>query len=138
MEVKLEGDEEIIDKLLGFLQAKFPRLKFKAKVPLRELFPKPESKWLKSIWQFGHADIVVYRHGEPVCIIEPGGFYHTRDEKQKLRDKKKDKLCKLNGVNVLRMYNNTVNRFCNPKIPPYNGKQIFKRLLRKYFYSKVK
>jgi len=134
----LQGDEEIIEKLLEFLRAKFPRLKFKSKVPLRELFAEPESKWLKSIWRFGHGDIVVYRHGKPVCIIEPGGFYHTKDETQKLRDKKKDKLCKLNGVNVLRIYNNTVYRFCNPKVPPYNGKQIFKRLLRRYFYSEIK
>jgi len=134
----MEGDEKILEKLVNYLRGTFPRLRFRVKVPLKELFPEPESKWLKSIWQFGHGDVVVYRHGKPVCIIEPGGFHHTRDEKQKLRDKKKDKLCKLNGVNVLRIYNSTIHRFCNPKIPPYNGKQIFKRLLRKYFYSEVK
>jgi len=122
----MEGDEKVLEKLVSYLEETFPRLKFKVKVPLRELFPEPDSKWLKSIWQFGHGDIVVYRHGKPVCIIEPGGNAHFKDEKQRDRDRRKDKLCRENGVNCLRVSNSFVDYF---------SKSITKKLLKKYFYS---
>jgi len=125
----LQGDEEIIEKLLSYLRQNFPRLKFRSKVPLRELFPEPKGRYLKSIWNHGHGDICVFRHNRLVCIIEPGGSAHFKDEKQKDRDRRKDKLCRENGVNCLRVSNSFVNYF---------SKLITKKLLKKYFYSLVR
>jgi hypothetical protein len=126
--LKIKGDEEIIDKLYHYLRKTFnPKLRFEIKKPLRELFPKPENKWLLSIWNYGHADISVFRHGGLVTIIEPGGWYHAKDKKQRINDLKKDTLCKINKVNCLRIFNNVVeNDLGNPK---------FKKLLKKYFYE---
>jgi len=126
---KIQNDEEIIDKLYSYLNVNFSRLKFKMKEPLKNIFPEPENRWLKSFWKNNsHADISVYRHGKLVCIIEPGGWYHIQDEKQKVRDLKKDKICKINGVNCLRFFNDVVNNKLD------NSKT--KRLFKKYFYGR--
>jgi hypothetical protein len=125
-----QGDEKIIEKLFNYLVDNFPRLEFKVKVKLKELLPEPENKWLKSFWKNNsHADISVFRHGKLVCIIEPGGWYHAKDKKQKVRDTKKDKICQENGVNVLRFFNNVVeNDLENIK---------FRRLVKKYVYGSL-
>jgi len=84
MENKIEqvqGDEEIIEKLYSYLVATFPRLNFKVKIPLKELFPEPENRWLNSIWRYGHGDICTFRHGKLVALLEPGGHNHFSDEK---------------------------------------------------------
>jgi len=126
----IQNDEVIIEKLYSHLNTNFPRLKFKVKIPLKELFPEPENKWLKSFWRHNsHADIAVFRHNKLVAIIEPGGWYHAKDKKQKVRDSKKDKICKFNGVNCLRIFNNVVNNDLN--------NPIFRKLLKKYFYGLV-
>jgi len=126
----IQNDEAVIEKLYSHLNSNFPRLKFKVKIPLKELFPKPENQWLKSFWSNNsHADIAVFRHNKLVAIIEPGGWYHVKDEKQIIRDSKKDKICKINGVNCLRIFNNVVNNdLDNPK---------FRKLLKKKFYGLV-
>jgi len=123
--VALQGDEEIIEKLMEHLELHFPRLKFQAKTPLKELFIKPR-RWLRSMWARGHADISVFRHGQLVCIVEPGGYAHFKDLKQRNRDKRKDKLCSENRVNILRVANSFVNHL---------EKGITKKLLKKYFYG---
>jgi len=125
--LKIQNDEIIIEKLYSHLISEFPRLRFEVKIPLKQLFSEPENKWLKSIWSYGHADIVAFRHGKLITVIEPGGFFHLKSNKQKLRDRKKDRLCELNNVNVLRLVNSIVdNGMCNKK---------FKKLLKKYFYG---
>ncbi|MBA7546436.1 hypothetical protein ES705_38828 [subsurface metagenome] len=128
--LRIQNDNEIIEKLYSYLISEFPRLKFKVKIPLKKLFPEPGNRWLKSFWNNNsHADISVFRHNKLVCIIEPGGWYHAKDEKQKIRDSKKDKICKINDVNCLRLFNNVVNNdLDNPK---------FRKLLKKKFYSGV-
>jgi len=124
--MQLQGDEKTLDKLLGHLRKDFPRLSFALKTPLRELFPKPEKKYLMSIWGGGHADIVVLRHRKLVAIIEPGGNNHFKEDKQKDRDKRKDWLCRENGVNCLRVSNGFIS---------YLDKPITRKLLKKYFYG---
>jgi len=126
----IQNDEKIIGKLYSHLINEFPRLKFRIKIPLKELFPKPENKWLQSFWNNNsHADISVFRHERLVAIIEPGGWYHAKDEKQKIRDSKKDKICRDNGINCLRIFNNVVDDLNNLK---------FRKLLKKYFYGLVR
>jgi len=128
--LKIQDDKIIINKLYSHLIDKFPRLKFETKIPLKKLFPEPDNRWLKSFWNNNsHADISIFRHNKLVCIIEPGGWYHASDEKQKIRDSKKDKICRENRVNCLRIFNNVVNGdLNNPK---------FRKLLKKYFYGVV-
>lgn len=125
----IQNDETIIQKLYNWLIINFPRLRFEIKVSLKKLFPKPKNKWLQSFWNNNsHADISVFRHNKLICIIEPGGWYHAKDEKQKVRDSKKDKICKINRVNCLRIFNNVVENYLNhPKS---------RRLLKKHFYGR--
>lgn len=124
-----QGDEEVLQKLLTYLEREFPKLKFKTKVQLKELFCEPQSKYLKSFWRNrSHADIAVFRHCKLVCIIEPGGYSHFKDKKQQVRDEKKDKICRQNGVNCLRVTNSFVD---------YLNKKVSKKLLKKYFYGLV-
>ena len=127
---KIKDDKEIIDKLYLYLSNNFPRLKFKKKIFLKDLFPKPKNKWLQSFWNNNsHADISVFRHHKLVCIIEPGGWHHVKDEKQKIRDSKKDKICQENKIKCLRIFNNVVNGDLD------NSK--FRKLLKKYFYGRM-
>jgi len=128
--LRIQNDNEIIEKLYSHLTNEFPRLKFKIKIPLKKLFPEPKNKWLKSFWgNNSHADISVFRHNKLIAIVEPGGWYHASDKKQKIRDSKKDKICKINGVNCLRIFNDVVNGDLN--------NQKFRRLLKKKFYGRV-
>lgn len=128
--LKIQQDDKIIiEKLYSHLITEFPKLKFKVKIPLKKLFPEPKNKWLRSFWSNNsHADVSVFRHNKLVCIIEPGGWYHAKDERQKIRDSKKGRICKINKVNCLRVFNNVINNDL--------GNLKTKRLLKKYFYSK--
>lgn len=124
---QLQGDEEVIEELSSFLNNSFPRLSFRTKVPLKELFPEPKNRVLRSFWgNNSHADIVAFRHSKLVCIIEPGGSAHVKDEKQKIRDKKKDEICQLNGTNLLRFFNSVIKDI---------GKAKLRKELKKAFYS---
>jgi len=123
-----QGDEKVIEKLATFIESNF-RLTVKMKVPLRELFPEPEKRYLRSFWNFGsHADLAVFRHGKLVCVLEPGGKAHFSDEKQKERDKKKRRICKINGVSCLQLGNSIINHL---------NKSKTQRFFKKYFYSLV-
>lgn len=129
--LKIQNDNEIIEKLYSHLTNEFPRLKFKIKIPLKKLFPEPKNKWLKSFWgNNSHADISVFRHDKLIAIVEPGGWYHAKDKKQKIRDSKKDRICQENKINCLRLFNNVVNGDLN--------NQKFRKLLKKNFYGKVR
>lgn len=122
----LQGDEETIKKLLCFLRKTFPRLNFESKKSLKELFPEPKSTYLKLFWKLAHGDVVVYRHEKLVCVLEIGGRAHFSDKTQRLRDSKKDKICRINNVNCLRVSNSFLTDMVKP---------IGKKLLRKAFYG---
>lgn len=123
-----QGDEAILEEICDHIINHWNlKVSIKTKTPLREMFPEPKNKWLLSIWRYGHADISIFKHNKLVAVIEPGGWhYHLKDEKQLLRDKKKDKLCELNNVNCLRVVNDIVNYLDLPKT---------KKLIRKYIYG---
>jgi len=92
--------------------------------PLSKLFPKPENPGLKHIWTYGSADIVIYRKGRPVAIIEPGGQHHF-EEKQSLNDRRKWKLAELNGVKCLFVMNGVMRSLSNRKWRSLLGKFLF-------------
>ena len=58
-------------------------LSIRKEIRLNKVFLEPENVGLKHIWRYGSADLVVSRHGKPVCIIESGGSHHW-EEKQSL------------------------------------------------------
>jgi len=121
-----EDDTKDLRVISSFIEHNF-RLTTKIKVPLKELFPKPEKKHLQRFWgNNSHADIPIFRHHKLVLIIEPGGKAHFSDKKQIIRDKKKYAICKLNGVNLLSISNSVIGYLDDKKT---------KRLFRKYIYG---
>lgn len=123
-----QSDEETIGTLTSWITDNF-RVTVKIKVPLKELFPEPEEKHLKRFWRKdSHADIAVFRHQQLACIVEPGGFAHFSDRKQRIRDKKKDVICRNNNVNCFRIANSVIR---------YLDLSVVKRRFRKYFYSQM-
>jgi hypothetical protein len=76
----------------------------KKEVQLRKLFPEPENEGLHHIWRYGSADLVVYKNGKAVLIIESGGSHHW-EKKQALNDRRKSKLADMNNVKCLIMMN---------------------------------
>jgi len=126
---KIQGDEENINRLYFYLIANFPRIHSKIKIPLRKLVPEPKSSYYKSIWRYGHGDVVIYRHNKLACIIELDGMAHFTNSEQIGRDQRKDKLCKMNGINVLRVGNCIISHLDSSKT---------RKLLKKYIYGEVR
>jgi hypothetical protein len=108
-----------------YIEKTWPKLVVKLEIPLSKLFPKPENKGLLHIWRYGAADVVVYRNGKLVCIVEPGGAHHMTDEKQKKNDRRKWKLCDINHVKCLRVMNGTLDALSNRKKRQMVGNHIF-------------
>ena len=125
---KKSSDVKTIKKYIKWLVVNFPRLKFKTHVPLTEILKAPEPPVLKRFWEhhWAHADIVVYRHGKPICILEPGGYQHVTDKKQTLRDRKKFLVCENSNVSMLSLMNSTLECMEMPG---------FKRMLKCFFYG---
>jgi hypothetical protein len=109
--------KEYIERTWKFFYVKVER-------PLRELFPEPENKGLKHIWKYGSADLIIYRNNKIICIIEPGGSHHW-EEKQQLNDRRKWKLCEINGVRCLRMMNGLQDQLSKKKWRNLLGSFLF-------------
>lgn len=125
-----QGDEEILETLSSWITDNFRVTVGTPNTPLKELFPEPEKQHLKKfVENNSHADLPILRHDKLVCIVEPGGFAHFSDKKQRIRDKKKDAICRINNVNCLRISNDVVNHL---------HKTETKRLFRKYIYGMVR
>lgn len=110
-----------------FIQKNWINFDVILEVPLRELFPKPDGIGLKSIWEHGSADVVIYhkQSGNIVAIFEPGGCHHFTDPLQIKRDKRKWKLCQINGVRCFRYANNLLKDLSNRKKRRMFGKFLF-------------
>lgn len=117
-----EKTKELINK---FWKGKFT---FKTEIPLKKLFPEPENKNLKHVWNYGHADLVVFRNEKLISVFEPGGAYHLKDEKQIQNDILKYKLCKLNKVACCHFTNNTLEKLkSNREKRKFLGSYLFKK-----------
>lgn len=97
----------------------------KKEIFLRELLPEPKNSGLKHIWKYGADDLVVYRNGKIVCVIEPGGSHHFQDEKQMKNDRRKWKLHEINGIKLLRIANGVFDQLSNRKKRQLLGKFLF-------------
>lgn len=92
---------------------------------LKEIFPEPDNVGLKHIWKYGEADIVVCRKGKIIAIFEPGGFQHIFDKKQAKNDRRKWKLCEINGVSCCHIMNGVLAQCSNRKQRSLLGKFLF-------------
>ena len=105
---------EDIKQIEAYINRTWKHLSTEKEIRLNKLFPEPENVGLKHIWRYGSADLIVYRHKKPVCIIESGGSHHW-EEKQSLNDRRKWKLAEVNGVRCLTMMNGMMERLSNRK-----------------------
>jgi hypothetical protein len=115
---------EDIRKIEAYINATWPRFATQKEVRLSKLFPEPDNTGLRHIWKFGSADLVVYRDGKPVSIIESGGTHHF-EEKQSLNDRRKWKLAEINGVRCLTMMNGLMEGLSKRKWRLLLGRYLF-------------
>lgn len=108
-----------------YINKTWPKFSTQVEVPLKDLFLEPENKGLAHIWKYGAADLVVRKNDNIVCIIELGGGQHF-EEKQSLNDRRKWKLCEINGVRCLSMVNS---------VPTQLSKRKWRRLLGRFIFG---
>lgn len=113
-----------ISQIKAYLIRTWKHLTTRVEVDLKDVFPKPENKGLLHIWKWGSADLLVYRHGKLVCLIESGGSHHW-EKKQSLNDCRKWKLAEINGVRCLTMMNGMMKRLSIRKWRELLGRYIF-------------
>jgi hypothetical protein len=117
---------EDIRQIEAYINRTWKHLSTEKEIRLNKIFPEPENVGLKHIWRYGSADLVVYRHDKPTCIIESGGSHHW-EEKQSLNDRRKWKLAEINGVRCLTMMNGMMERLSNRKWRELLGGFLFGR-----------
>ena len=115
---------EEIRKIEAYINSTWEQFTTRKEVKLRELFPEPDNTGLRHIWKYGSADLVVSKDGKPVCIIEAGGAQHWED-KQSLNDRRKWKLCEVNGVRCLTMMNGLMASLSKRKWRELLGRYLF-------------
>ena len=113
-----------IKQIEEYINKTWKHLSTEKELRLNKVFPQPVNVGLKHIWRYGSADLVVSRHGKPVCIIESGGSHHW-EEKQSLNDRRKWKLAEINGVRCLTMMNGMMGRLSNRKWRNLLGRYLF-------------
>jgi len=118
-------ETEITKQLIGkFWKNKFT---FQKEISLKKLFPDPESKNLRHIWNHGRADLAIFRNRKLISIFEPGGIHHLKDKKQIQNDILKYKLCRLNKVACCHFTNNTLEKLrSNREKRKFLGSYLFK------------
>ena len=115
---------EDIKQIEAYINRTWKHLSTEKEIRLKKVFPEPENVGLRHIWRYGSADLIVYRHKKPVCIIESGGSHHW-EEKQSLNDRRKWKLAEINDVRCLTMMNGMMERLSNRKWRELLGRYIF-------------
>jgi hypothetical protein len=122
--IAIEIVTEDIKQIEKYINKTWRRFTTQKEVRLNKLFPEPENKGLRHIWKYGSADLVVYKDGQAICIIESGGSHHW-EEKQSLNDRGKWKLAEKNGVRCLIMMNALKQRLSNRKWRSLLGRYLF-------------
>jgi hypothetical protein len=107
-----------------FINNNFPRFSTEIEVPLCKLFAQPENKGLKHIWTYGSADLVVRKDDKIVAVFEPGGKHHW-EEKQSLNDRRKYKLCQINGVRCCSMMNSVIKNLSKRQLRKLIGATLY-------------
>jgi hypothetical protein len=107
-----------------YIHKTWPKVRTVKPLRLSKLFPEPDNVGLKHIWKYGEADLVVFRHGLPVCIVEPGGAHHF-EEHQSHNDRRKWKLAEINGVRCIHTVNGLQNRLSKRKLRQLLGGFIY-------------
>ena len=115
---------EDIKQIEAYINRTWKHLSTQKEIRLNKIFPEPENVGLKHIWRYGSGDLVVSRHGKPVCIIESGGSHHW-EEKQSINDRRKWKLGEINSVRSLTMMNGMMGRISNRQWRTLLGRYIF-------------
>lgn len=115
---------EDVRQIEAYINQTWKQFETVKEVRLNKLFPEPENPGLRHIWRYGSADLVIYRKGQPVCIIESGGSHHWK-EKQSLNDRRKWKLAEVNEVRCLTMMNGMMDRLSNRKWRGLLGRYLF-------------
>lgn len=111
--------------IASFIRKKWGRkFDIKLEVKLSDLFDEPTNPGLKHIWTYGCCDIVVYKNNKPIAVIEPGGGHHF-EEKQMKNDRRKYKLCEINGVKCLHLMNGVIGKLSNRKVRSMFGSVLF-------------
>ena len=115
---------EEVKKIDDYINKTWKKFSTETEVKLSRLFPKPANSGLNHIWKYGAADLVIRFKSRIIAIIEPGGAHHF-EEKQMRNDRRKWKLCEINGVRCLRMMNGVFDRLSNRKRRCLLGKFLF-------------
>jgi len=116
--------EEAIN-IKEYINDKWPYFEVNLERRLSELFPEPSNVGLKHIWKYGSADLSIFLKDELIAVIEPGGSHHFNDERQVKNDRRKWKLCDINGVNCLFILNGVLNRLSNRRRRSLIGRYLF-------------
>ena len=115
---------EDVKQIEKYINSTWKQFTTEKEVQLSKLFSEPENKGLRHIWRYGSADLVIYKEGKPICIIESGGSHHW-EEKQSLNDRRKWKLAEINGVRCLTMMVGIRQRLSNRKWRALLGRYLF-------------
>lgn len=120
--------DRITDEAIAFgvyIGKTWPGFVVKMEQSLAKILPEPSNRGLKHIWRYGSADVAVYRGDKLICIFEPGGSHHFQDEKQMKNDRRKWKLCEINGVRCLRIANGVIGKLSNRQKRKMFGRFLF-------------
>lgn len=111
--------------IASYLEKTWPTAEVLLEQRLSSFLPKPTNTGLLHIWKYGSADIVVKRRNKVVAVLEPGGSAHFQDERQMKNDRRKWKLCNINGVACLKIANGVFVKLTNRQKRQLIGKLLF-------------
>ena len=97
-----------------------PKWTYRDHVPIRELALCSRRRL--------ECDVVAYRDGQPVVVFELDGHHHV-EEKQAKFDEQKEKILRLHGVRLWRMWNGEL------LLIEGEARRVFRRHVKAHFYA---
>ncbi len=109
-EAFLESLSTALDNVLN----RAGRCSVKREVPVKQVFR--DNKPYSDLFYTGQFDFVVYEKNfegmdEPILVIELDGREHIEEEAVKRRDRKKEKICRSHGMELIRIDNSYARRY---------------------------